>query len=46
MKMKDNKKLEEFLDTKVGELAAKLDRLFIVDDINNILDEEGVPMRF
>lgn len=28
------------------ELAAKLNRLFIVDDINNILDEEGVPMRF
>ena len=28
------------------ELAAKLDRLFIIDDINNILDEEGVPMRF
>lgn len=28
------------------ELAVKLDELFIVDDINNILDEEGVPMRF
>lgn len=28
------------------ELAAKLDELFIIDDINNILDGEGVPMRF
>ena len=28
------------------EFAVKLDELFIIDDINNILDENGTPMSF
>lgn len=50
MKMKDNKKLEEFLDTKVGELGKKYFERFVEegkkivenakDEFNNIVEED------